>query len=134
MRRKIPRGHTPKKVGQLEDEYNEDGDGMDTDEESQDLEVVTRAEMGGNPKMKKRNSRPEEMPLEAQKKMDMVLDPYDLATPIKKPQEQVKDKVDEGNTSGTIETKDRRKALKNFNARTSKMGIVREVMNPQILE
>lgn len=36
--------------------------------------------------------------------------------------------------SGEVVIKDRCMAWKNFNARTSNMGIVREVMNPQILE
>ena len=36
--------------------------------------------------------------------------------------------------SGEVVIKDRRMAWRNFNARTSKMGIVRESMNPQILK
>ena len=42
--------------------------------------------------------------------------------------------MEEGNTSGVVEIKDRWMAWKNFNARTSKIRIVWEVMNPQILE
>ena len=34
---------------------------------------------------------------------------------------------------GEVQVNDRRKAWKNFNVRTTKMGIFREAMNPQIL-
>ncbi len=48
------------------------------------------------------------------------------------PQEYDKEKIDvEG---GEVVMKDRCKAWRNFNVRTAKMGIVRETMNPQILE
>ena len=42
--------------------------------------------------------------------------------------------MEEVNTSSVVQIRDRWMAWKNFNARTSKMGIVREAMNPQILE
>ena len=38
-----------------------------------------------------------------------------------------------GNAEGEVQVDDRRKAWKNFKVRTSKMGIFREAMNPQIL-
>ena len=47
-------------------------------------------------------------------------------------QEQEKEKLEEG--SSEVVLKDRHMAWKNFNAKTYKMGIVREVMNPQILQ
>ena len=48
------------------------------------------------------------------------------------PQEQDKEKKD--GEGGEVVIKDRYMAQRNFNVRTSKMGIVREAMNPQILE
>ncbi len=85
LRRKIPRGHTPKKVGQSEYEYNEDGNGMDMDEGSQGLDVASRMELDGNPKKKRRNYRPEVILLESHKEMEKVLEPSTLASPNKKP-------------------------------------------------
>ena len=41
--------------------------------------------------------------------------------------------MDVGGEGGEMVVKDRRIAWKNFNVRTATMGIVREVMNPQIL-
>ena len=38
-----------------------------------------------------------------------------------------------GNTEGEVRVEDRRKAWRNFKVRTTKMGIFREAMNPQIL-
>ena len=38
-----------------------------------------------------------------------------------------------GTVEGEVQVNDKRKAWKNFNVRTSKMGIFREAMNPQIL-
>ena len=48
------------------------------------------------------------------------------------PQEQEREKID--GEGGEVVMKDMQKAWRNFNVRTTKMGIVREIMNPQILE
>ncbi len=70
------------------------------------------------------------MPLEV--KYDTALKifvPPPLPIPL---QEQEKENKEQGNSEVFI--KDRCMAWRNFSAKTSKMGIVREIMNPQILE
>ena len=47
------------------------------------------------------------------------------------PGEQEKENI--GGDGGEVVVKERRKSWKNFNVRTTKIGIVREIMNPQIL-
>ena len=50
--RKIPRGHGPKKFGQGEEEYNEEGEDMDTNEENKEEDIEPREELASNPKKK----------------------------------------------------------------------------------
>ena len=57
-----------------------------------------------------------------------------LPPPPKPPEEKENEKMEKGNIRGVMEIKDRCMAYKNFNARTSKIGIFREARNPQILE
>ena len=47
------------------------------------------------------------------------------------PEEQKEESA--GNAEGEVQVEDRRKAWKNFKVKTTKMGIFREAMNPQIL-
>ena len=49
------------------------------------------------------------------------------------PQPPPEEKDNSGMNEGEVQVKNRRKAWKNFNARTASMGIYREVMNPQFL-
>lgn len=90
------------------------------------MDVETREESAGNPKKKQRRNKVDDMPLEEKNDMGpkiSVIPPLPIP-----PQEN----LEEG--SGEVVIIDRWMAWKNFNAKTSKMGIVREVMNPQILE
>lgn len=119
----------PKTAGQGEEDYNEEGEDMDTDEENKGVDVETREEPIGNPKKKQRRNK-EDTPLEG--KNDMGLEICVLPSIPFPPQEKVKENLEEG--SGEVVIKDRCLAWKNFNTKTSKMGIVREVKNLQILE
>ena len=67
-------------------------------------------------------------------KDDLGPELFILPPPPKPPEEKENEKMEEGNISGVMEIKDRCMACKNFNARTSKLGIVKEGRHPQILE
>ena len=55
--RRIPRGHISKLSSQADGEYNEEGDDMDTGEETKGVDDETRAELDTTPKKKQRKIR-----------------------------------------------------------------------------
>ena len=91
--RKSPRGHGPKTTGQGEDEYNEEGEDMDTDDEYKGEDDENREELVDNPKKKQRRMKEEDMPLEG--KIDLDPEIYVLPLSPFPPQEQEKEKMEE---------------------------------------
>ena len=63
--------------------------------------------------------------------LDVSNIPLSPVHPQIQPQEQ--DKEDFRGEGSEVVVKERKKFWKNFNIRIAKMGIVREIMNPQIL-
>ncbi len=122
--RKIPRDHgqPPKK----------DGEGDSNDEEESESEEVVKEmqeeikDESGRKKHKRENL--EEVHSQFEEASMLPLSHVHLQA---QPEEQKEENA--GNAEGEVQVNDRSKARKNFNVRTSKMGIFREAMNPQIL-
>ena len=62
---------------------------------------------------------------------DVTTLPLSPVHPQNHPEEQENEDI--GGDGGEVLVKYRRKSWRNFNVRTTKMGIFREAMNPQIL-
>lgn len=126
--RKSPRGHGPKNLGQDEKEYNEEGKDMVFDEEVKEKKEKKQKYLAGE-KWKRESGTNDERVSSQGSKVSTI--PLSLVHPQSQPQEQDKESI--GGEGGEVVVKERQKSSKNFNVRMTKMGIVREIMNPQIL-
>ena len=118
--RKSPRGQIPAKmvVAEVEEEMDTDDSDKASEEEPEEEKPRKR--------QKREGESMERFSCQGKDSLPIPLSPVQPQLP---PEENDNSALNEGE----VKVKNRRKAWKNFNARSATMGIYREVMNPQFL-